>query len=144
MKKLVLTIAAVLLAGVLFHAVADEVTPAGLELTCLRVPEISGNITTTSYWQGDTISFTNSVMYVGATTNTAAQNLDGCVITVTMGTIGNTNTTVATGYNISTNDGTWGAEMVVPAFNPCYIEVTVSNNAVYTYPRYRIGTKTHL
>ena len=125
-------------------ALADPVAPANLQLTCLRTTQQSGNVTTTVYWQGDTISFTNSVMYTGATTNTAVQNLDGCSITVVMGSLNSTSVVTAAGSVISTNDGTWSAEMEVPDFNPCYIQVSVSNQSVFTYPLYRISTQSKL
>jgi len=121
---------------------ADEVVPANVTLTCLRNEVSSAAVTNITYIQGNTLSLSNSVMHVGADTNSALQNLDGCVITVVAGQPGSTitNNITATGYNISTNDGTWGVEFVIPPRNPCYIEVTVSNNAVFTYPRYRIDT----
>jgi hypothetical protein len=137
---------ALLVAGIAFVVMvrADEVSPASLVVTNLRTTASSGNYTDTVYYQGDTISFSNSVMYTGADTNSAVQNLEGCAITVTMGQPGNTNVTTASGSAISTNDGTWTASIECAAFNPCYIEVTVSNNAIFTYPRYRITTQAKL
>ena len=124
-------------------SLADPVAPANLPLVCLRNTGTSGNVTNTVFWQGDTISFTNSVMYTGSTTNTP-QNLADCVITVTMGSLTSTNVTTATGSSIVTNEGTWFATMAVPAFNPCYIQVSVSNENVFTYPLYRISTQAKL
>jgi len=117
-----------------------------VQLTCLRNSGSSASVSSTTFYQGDTLSLTNSVMYTGDTTNSAAQNLDGCVITVVAGQPGSTvtNNVKVTGYNISTNDGTWGAEFTVPPYNPCYIQVTVSNVNVFTYPRYRITTQEKL
>jgi len=143
-RRWIATALTALVLGVLsFVVVADEVTPAALQLECLRTTQSSGNVTDTVYWQGDYITFTNSTMYTTSTTNTP-QNLDGCSITVTMGSLTTTNPATAVGYVISTNAGTWGAEIVCPAANPCYIEVSVSNTYNYTYPRYRIQTQAKL
>jgi len=128
--------------GIVLHA--DPVSPAGVEVTCLRDSGSSSPISQVTFYQGDTLTLTNSVMYTGDTTNSPVQNLDGCTITVRAGQPGQTNITQATGYVISTNAGTWGAEFEVPSFNPTYIEVTVSNQAVFTYPRYRITTQSKL
>jgi hypothetical protein len=120
---------------------ADEVDPSNVLLTCLRTSQDSSPVTNVTYYQGNSMSLSNSTMYTGSTTSSTPQNLDGCVITITAGQPGVTNNVTATGYNISTNDGTWGASFVIPAYNPCYIEVTVSNTAIFTYPRYRISTQ---
>lgn len=143
-KKWILgTIAAFLVVANFVNVFADPVDPANLLLSCKRTTQTSGNVTNITYWQGDTISFSNSVMYTTATTNTP-QNLDGCSITVTMGSLTSTNVETAVGSAISTNDGTWTATCTVPNFNPCYIQVSVSNVNVYTYPLYRISTQSKL
>jgi len=123
------------------NARADEVEASNVTLQCFRNEQSTQPVTNLTYYQGNTLSLSNSVMYTGADTNSALQNLDGCVITIVAGQPGVTNNVTATGYNISTNDGTWGAEFVIPDYNPTYIEVTVSNGAVFTYPRYRINTQ---
>ncbi len=130
----------------LTKASPDPVEPAGVELALVRDVTTVAFATDTTFFQGDTITFTNSVMYTGSDTNSAVQNLDGCVITVIMGgTVGSVSTSVtASGYAISTNNGTWGAELDVPAINPCNIQVTVSNNFSYTYQWQKINTKVKL
>lgn len=122
---------------------ADPVQPASLQLRCRRTTQASGNVTNITYWQGDAISFTNSYMFTDSA-GTATQNLDGCSISVVMGSLSSTNVTTAVGTAISTNDGTWTATCTVPSFNPCYIQVSVSNVNVYTYPLYRISTQSKL
>ena len=122
---------------------ADAVAAAGVTITCLRDAGSTAAITNITYYQGNTLSLSNSLMYTDGTTNTP-QDLSGCTITVTVGQPGVTNNTTAAGYSIVDADGTWGAEFVIPAYNPTYIEVTVSNAAVFTYPRYRITTQEQL
>ena len=135
----VLATAAIVWAGV--TALADPVTPANVVLTCVRDAGTSAAISSTTFYQGDTLSLTNSIMYAGVDTNSAVQNLDGCTILVVAGQPGNTNTVSATGVIISTNAGTFSADFIVPAFNPTYVQVTVSNGALFTYPRYRVTTQ---
>lgn len=125
------------------RAQADPVIPAALQLECKRVAASSSAVTNITYFQGDYITLTNSTMF--ADSGSTTQNLAGCVITVVAGSPGNTGvTTTVTGYTISTNAGTWGAEFICPAVNPAYIQVTVSNNFNYTYPLYRITTSAKL
>jgi len=140
MKKIV---ASVVLVAVLFAAaIAGEVTPAQCEMTNLRDVTTVANVTATEFYQGDTILFTNCVMYTGATTNSAVQDLDGCDITVRLGS----GSTVSTnsGAAIVASNGTWYCSATVPAVDPCYVEVTVSNVSTYTYQQQMIQTKTHL
>lgn len=135
----------VALCGVLAATLmADPVDPANVAITCLRDTGSSAAITDVTYYQGNTLSLSNSVMYTGSTTNSAVQDLGGCTITIVAGQPGVTNNTTAVGYAIVEADGTWGASFVIPAYNPTYIEVTVSNTAVFTYPRYRINTQEQL
>lgn len=138
-------IMAIGLVGLATHkAFGDPVEPDSVQLTCLRTTPSSSPVSTKTFYQGNTISLTNSVMYTGATTNTPVQDLSGCTITVVAGQPGVTNNVTAAGSAIVESNGTWTAEFTLPAYNPCYIEVTVSNVAVYTYPRYRITTQARL
>lgn len=123
-------------------AAADPVTPANLILTNFTDVSSIQLASEATFYQGDTLSLSNSVMYAGADTNATVQNLEGCIITVTAG--GSTETVTAEGYAISTNAGTWGAEFTIPAENPCYIEVSVSNVYVRTYEQVKVATKPHL
>jgi hypothetical protein len=126
------------------RAEADPVAPAECVITNYRETVSGVYANTTIYYQGDTMQFTNCVMYATASgTNAALQNLDGCAIIVRSGA----ESTVVTnsGYVISTNAGTWGCVIpVLPAVNPCYHEVTVSNANTYTYGRIMIRTMKHL
>jgi len=83
-------------------------------------------------------------MYSGGTTSSAVQNLSGCTIGISAGQPGNTNVTTAVGAAIVEADGTFTASFIVPAFNPMYIQVSVSNNAIFTYPLYRVTTQAKL
>jgi hypothetical protein len=146
MNRILKGVAALALAGVISLAgliLADPVVPAGCVVLCYRGTTPTGNITNLVYWQGDYITFTNSIMYTDAA-GLATQNLSGCSVTVTAGSSTTTNPVRTNGYVIVTNAGTWGVEFVVPAANPCYIEVSVSNVFTYTYPRYRIQTQARL
>jgi hypothetical protein len=122
---------------------ADGVSPATIALTLVRGAEES-QPSAVYYFQGDSLSFSNSVMYSSTTsgTNGTLQNLHGCAI---WGKIGASGTNVAfAGSILSTNAGTWQATTTVPVANPCYIEVTVSNVNTYTYERQKINTRSHL
>ena len=129
---------------VALNALSDPVAPANVQINAVRDEGSSSPISAVVYYQGNTLSLTNSVMYTGDTTNSAVQDLSGCVITVVVGQPGVTNNNTATGYTIVAASGTWGADFTIPDYNPCYIEVTVSNTAVFTYPRYRINTQEQL
>lgn len=121
---------------------ADPVTPASCIITNLRdVADSALYANDVSYYQGDYISFSNSVMFTDST-GTVTQDLTDCTITVTLGNASVSNT--ATGYIINASAGLWGAEVVVPAADPCYIEVGVSNVFNYTYPREKIRTRAKL
>ena len=138
---LAVTILACVTMSVVF---ADDVVPAALRLSCERTTQSSSAVTNVTYYQGDYITLTNSVMYTDAT-GAATQNLYGCTISVVASQPGNTSvTTTATGYIISSNSGTWGAAIICPEVNPAYIQVTVSNTYNYTYPLYRVATQTKL
>lgn len=141
-KRILIGISALVgVLGLASLALAD-IVPAGCVILCKRGVESVGNVTNTVFYQGDYITLTNSVMYSdsGATT----QNLQGCTIRVSAGSTSTTNPVVTAGYLMDTNNGTWGVEFVVPAVNPCYIEIGVSNVYNFTYPRYRIQTQTKL
>jgi hypothetical protein len=123
-------------------AFGDEVIPASCVITNLRdVADSALYASDVSFYQGDYISFSNSVMYTDST-GTTPQNLSNCVINVTVGnsTVSNT----ATGYVINATGGVWGAEVIIPAADPCYIEVGVSNVFNYTYPREKVRTRAKL
>jgi hypothetical protein len=123
-------------------AFAEEVTPASCIVSNLRdVADSALYASDVTFYQGDYITFTNSVMFTDATATTP-QNLSNCTINVTLGnsTVSNT----ATGYIVNATGGVWGAEVIVPAADPCYIEVGVSNVFNYTYPREKIRTRTKL
>jgi hypothetical protein len=127
-------------------ATSDEVEPATVELTLVRDVAQVNYASDSTYYQLDTLSSSNPVLYTGSDTNSPVQNLDGCSIEVVVGgTIGNVSTTLtAVGYVISTNAGTWGAEVTIPAISPCNIQVTVSNAASYTYQWQKVTTKAKL
>lgn len=146
MKKVIYVsvVAFVLGTIAMFNTLADEVEPASVQISCLRDEGSSTPVTNLTYYQGTTLSLTNSIMYTGSSVTSAVQNLDGCDISIVAGQPGVTNNVTAIGYSISTNDGTFGAEFTIPPYNPCYIEVTVSNTSIYTYPRYRITTQATL
>ena len=130
----------------LLTVAADPVAPAACPLTLYRdAPAVYTYLNAVNYYQGDYISFSNSVMYATADldTNSVVQNLSNCVITVTIGN--ETVTASTTGTIINASAGTWNAALTVPEVAPsCYIEVTVSNTWNYTYRREMIHTQPHL
>jgi len=123
---------------------AAAVEPATLPLALYRDAAPSSDFTTNVvYYQGDYISFSNSVAYsTPAGTNAVVQNLTDATVTVRVGN--DTTNNLATGYVIVGTNGTWGAEVIVPPVTPCYVEVTCSNVWNYTYRRERIQTQAHL
>ena len=124
---------------------AAAVEPATLPLALYRDAAPTANyVTNVVYYQGDYLSFTNSVAYSTADlgTNSVLQDLTDATVTVRVGN-DTTNNTV-TGYVIVGTNGTWGAEVIVPPVTPCHIEVTCSNVWNYTYRRERIQTQAHL
>lgn len=142
--KIVSTLAAVVTLAAMAVAQADPVTPAAMRVVNLRDGGTFPNAyNSTTYYQNDYVSMSNSVMYTTATaTNSGIQNLDGCAISVAISKA--TGVTVTNGYIISTNAGTWGVEFVCPTQETFYVEVTVSNVFNYTYPRYMFKSQSHL
>lgn len=126
-------------------AAADPVEPMQVALT--NVTDV-GSIefaTTATYYQGDTVSLSNSVMYTGSDTNSPVQNLADCTITVRAGSQTDTGlVTTVSGYIVDAETGLYGAEFTVPATDPCYIEVTVSNVYARTYQQQKFKTRKHL
>ncbi|NQT93678.1 MAG: hypothetical protein HQ559_13035, partial [Lentisphaerae bacterium] len=134
--------AGLLLAAGMFVAGADEVLPANVVMTNFTDVSSIEFASGATYIQGDTLSLSNSVMYTGANTNSPVQNLEGCTITTVAG-----NDTVAVtnfGNAISTNAGTYTASFTIPAVDPCYIEVSVSNVNERTYGRWKVRTQAPL
>lgn len=143
MKRIYAALIAAL--AILGISVADAVDPMALVITNYTDVATIEFATDATYYQGDTITLSNSVMYTGSDTNSAVQNLDGCSITVRAGSPSDTGlVTTVTGYIVNTNTGQYGAEFVVPATDPCYVEVTVSNVAVRTYEQVKFKTRAHL
>jgi hypothetical protein len=138
----VAVIVAMLTAGA-FVALAD-VAPAQCPLICLR-DQASIELASTAYfYQGDSVEMAGSVMYTGATTNTSVQDLTGCTITQVLG---NASITVTNAGSITTaTSGVFTVTGTVPAVNPCYIQITVtdSNGVSYTYQHLQIRTKVKL
>jgi hypothetical protein len=130
----------------LLTVAADPVKPAACPLILYRDAAATGTyLSTVNYYQGDYITFSNSVMYSTADlgTNSVPQNLSNCVITVTLGS--ETVTASTTGTIINASAGTWNAALIVPEVAPsCFIEVTISNTWNYTYRREMIRTQPHL
>jgi hypothetical protein len=129
--------------------VGDSVTVHAAPAACVMsqyrdARAASDYLNSVTYYQGDYISFSNSVMYATADlgTNSVPQNLSNCVITVTIGN--STVSNMATGYIVNATGGVWGAEVIIPAADPCYIEVGVSNVFNYTYPREKVRTRAKL
>lgn len=141
--KIISTLAAVVALAVTATAQADPVVPAAMRVVNLRDNSTTGNpYNSTTYYQNDFISMSNSVMYTGATTSSVVQNLDGCVIDVAISKA--TGVTHTNAYIISTNAGTWGVAFLCPTQDTFYVEVTVSNVFNFTYPRYMFKSQAHL
>lgn len=143
MMKMRSMMAALLMAGGV--AAADPVAPMVVNMTNLTDQAGTPLASRGTYYQGDTLSLSNSVMYSGSTTNAPLQNLHGCTIRVRAGSQDNTNLlTRVTGYIVNTNTGLYGAEFTLPAVDPCFIEVSVSNVNVRTYELQQVRTRQHL
>lgn len=122
---------------------ADAVVAANVTITNLRDTASIELASAGVFFQGDSILLTNCVIYTGSTTSSPVQNLDGVAITVTVGS--ETLTVTNTGTAMVTNLGTWWATSSIPVgVNPAYIEVTVSNESIYTHQWQKLSTKVHL
>ena len=144
-RQIVATV--VLVAGLLvitgtLIAGADEVLPANVVITNFTDVSSIEFASGATYIQGDTLSVSNSVIYTGANTNSAVQNLAGCTITLVAGS--DTLTVTNSGTAISTNAGTYTASFTIPAVDPCYIELSVSNVSERTYGRWKVRTQAAL
>jgi len=130
------------LAGIT-RADADPIIPAQCPIL-MNAGSVSQDTpyNTIRYFQGDTISLTNSYLFTSTTNYGAAQNLDGVTIRVTVGVVGD----VAnfTGYNINTNTGCWGANVICPTQDPWYLEARFSNVNVRTVGRYLFRSQAKL
>jgi len=124
---------------------ADPVTPANLVVTNFTDVSSIEFASSATFYQGDTLSLSNSVIYAGATTNSDVQNLEGCTITVLAGSDTDTSlVTTVSGSAVSTNLGTYTASFTIPACDPVYIEAAVSNGSIRTYEQLKINTRKHL
>jgi Tfp pilus assembly major pilin PilA len=97
------------------------------------------------YWQGDKIRFTNMVAFSGAATNSARENLTGCSVTVVLGD--STSNLTYSGSAQNPTAGVWTCDGTVPAVDPCYIQVTLTDTNTgtnYTYWTSKIQTSTKL
>jgi hypothetical protein len=137
----IVALAAIALLAVPSDLRADPVAPAACVITNLRdVADSADYASAVTFYQGDYVTFTNSLMY--SDDGSTLQDLSNCVITVTLGNFTVSNS--ATGYTVNATGGVWGAEVIVPASDPCFIEVSASNTYNYTYPRQKIRTRAKL
>lgn len=124
---------------------AFALDPATITFTNFRDKASIELATDAKYWQGDTLRFTNMVAFSGATTNSARENLTDCSVTVVLGD-STSNLTFSGGIQNATA-GTWKCETTVPAVDPCYIQVTVTQTNTgtnYTYWTSKAQTSTKM
>lgn len=126
----------------IIRADADPVIPAQCPIL-MNAGSISQDTPYNSirYYQGDTISLSNSYLFTSST-NGVPQNLDGVDIKVTCGVSGSVAT--FSGYNINTNTGCWGANIICPTNDPWYLEARFSNVNVRTVGRYMFRSQAKL
>lgn len=122
---------------------ADPVQPAGLVMKSVRANSV-GFASDTVFYRGDTLSLSNSVIYTGATTNTAIQDLSGVTITLVCGTTAGTDNVTTNGTIMVATSGTWAVTFTIPdQLNP-YLQLSISNGALYTFPKQQIQTQVKL
>ena len=115
-----------------------EVEPAQVEVTFLRDTG-GGFVSDTEFFRGDTIRLTNCVVYTGATTNTAVQDLTGITLSLIAGNTAYTNNTSTTGNILVATNGTFWADVVIPTNQPGinpYIQLTITDgdSDSFTFP----------
>jgi hypothetical protein len=122
--------------------------PAQITITNFRGEAVSAADAGTFY-RGDQIHFTNCVMYSGATTSSAVQNLTALTITVTHGdtlTAG----TVVTGAITTATGGVWNAAVTLSTNEAdktgvTYIQVRITDGTnSFTYPMKTLNVKSKL
>lgn len=124
-------------------AARADVEPASLSITNLRAATSIAWASQASFWQGDTLMLSNCVMFAGAGTNSARQDLTTVAISVKYG---NSTTNIScTGYPIVATAGTWWCSGSLPSNAiPCYLQVTITSNGSYTYEHQQINTRQKL
>ena len=142
MKKLVMVMAAVVVAAGMAVAAADAVDPVSITCTNARTDSIS-YVNATEYYRGATIVWSNCVML---TTGAATQGLNLCAVEMKWGL-----STTAQTFNASIGGGAssnvWNLSMTCPTnWEAPYVQlkVTDSNTNSYIYPWMMIHTKASL
>jgi hypothetical protein len=126
------------LATMAAFGLAFALDPASLTTTNYRGTVSIELATPTQFYQGDVLRGTNCVMYTGADTNSALQDLTGCGI---VAIIGNSSSNVSCTTWIENTNGVYGFEATIPSnVNPCYIQITVTSTVDYTYWQQKVGT----
>jgi hypothetical protein len=137
------TMLAMLLVSVATVAVALD--PAKITVTNFRGEAVAA-ASDQVFYKGETIHWTNCVLYAGTGTADGVQSLTGLTVLVTWGGTDYTSTTVTGNVQVATS-GTWNASTTLRSTEAAttYFQVTISNSTTtYTYPQKSITTKSKL
>lgn len=148
MKRCLLrTAAAICIVAAPAALVLAGVTPQSIEVDDLRGKTSIEETTTSKYTQGASILFTNCAAYAGSTTNAARQDLTAVTAELLISSAssgGSVETNAVTAINAT--NGTWWAAGTVPASDPMYwqLRLTDANTNIYYYLQEKIPTQDHL
>lgn len=138
-----LVVSAIALLDVLVCEAEADLVPATITTTnftdTTSISQVGGG-----YIQGDSLRFTNCVVYAGSSTNSARQDLTDITVRVTLGS--GTSVTSVTGWVESTN-GIYGANFArCPSNDPCYMQLnlTHTNGTSRTYWQQKTTTDKRL
>lgn len=124
---------------------AYALDPAKITMTNYREEAVS-DASSAVFYRGDVIHFTNCVVYAGADTNSARQNLTGLTILLSVGDAVDTSS-VATGQITTATSGVWNAIVTLGADESAktFLELRLTNSTdSFSYPFKTITTKTKL
>lgn len=120
---------------------AQALDPQSVTITNLR-DEAESYISSTEFYRGQILRFTNCVIYSGSSTSSAPQNLTNITISVIHGTEASNITTTATSQ-VNTS-GTWTCDFTLSTnFNVPFLWIKLTDSAtnVLIYPAKKIHTR---
>lgn len=132
-------------AFLLFPLLTFAFEPATITMTNLRAEAVSP-ASSEVYYRSEAVNFTNCVLYAGATTNSARQDLTGLTILLTYGDTTLSSLTV-TGTATITTSGVWNASVTLRSNEgvKTYLQLRLTNSAgSFAYPFKTIEVKSKL
>ena len=134
-----------LILGIMAATCALALDPAKITCTNFR-EEVVSEASDASFYRGDVIHFTNCVMYAGADTDSAVQDLTGLTVVLSWGDTVQSSTSV-TGTATTATSGVWSATVTLRSTEAAktYFQMKLTNlTDVFVYPFKTITTKEKL